>query len=62
LEIADYLNRIRQPFNVNQIAQSAAIAALADEDFLQESIVSNKQGLLQLSNEFEALGHQFYPR
>ncbi|VVH64241.1 Biosynthetic Aromatic amino acid aminotransferase beta (EC [uncultured Gammaproteobacteria bacterium] len=60
-EIADYLNRIRQPFNVNQIAQSAAIAALADEDFLQESIVSNKQGLLQLSNEFEALGLSYIP-
>jgi histidinol-phosphate/aromatic aminotransferase/cobyric acid decarboxylase-like protein len=35
---------------VNHIAQSAAIAALADEDFLQESISSNRQGLIQLAN------------
>ena len=60
-EIADYLNRIRQPFNVNHIAQSAAIAALADEDFLQESILSNRQGLLQLTNGFEALGLSYIP-
>lgn len=55
-EIADYLNRIRQPFNVNNIAQSAAISALADRDFLQQSIALNKQGLAQLSSGFEALG------
>ncbi len=60
-EIADYLNRIRQPFNVNHIAQSAAIAALADEDFLQKSILCNKQGLLQLTNGFRALGLPYIP-
>ncbi|SMM97915.1 Biosynthetic Aromatic amino acid aminotransferase beta @ Histidinol-phosphate aminotransferase [uncultured Candidatus Thioglobus sp.] len=56
VEIADYINRLRQPFNVNHIAQTAAIAALADEDFLQKSILSNRQGLRQLANGFEALG------
>lgn len=56
VEIADYVNRLRQPFNVNHIAQTAAIAALADEDFLQKSILSNRQGLRQLANGFEALG------
>lgn len=37
-EIADYLNRIRQPFNVNHIAQSAAIAVLNDKDFIIQSV------------------------
>lgn len=60
-EIADYLNRIRQPFNVNHIAQSAAISALADKDFLQQSVASNKQGLVQLSSGFEALGLSYIP-
>lgn len=60
-EIADYLNRIRQPFNVNHIAQIAAISALADKDFLQQSVASNKQGLVQLSSGFEALGLSYIP-
>ncbi len=55
-EIADYLNRIRQPFNVNHIAQSAAIAAIADEGFLARSVTANKNGLLQLSQGFNRLG------
>jgi len=33
--LTDLLNRVRQPFNVNTLAQAAAIAALADADFLQ---------------------------
>lgn len=60
-EIADYLNRVRQPFNVNHIAQRAAISALADKDFLQQSVASNKQGLTQLSSGFEALGLSYIP-
>ncbi len=60
-EIADYLNRVRQPFNVNHIAQSAALAALADKDFLQRSVLSNKQGLAQLASGFEALGLSYIP-
>lgn len=48
IEIADYLNRIRQPFNVNSIAQVAAITALDDEGFLVKSIQENKLGLKQL--------------
>ena len=36
--LADILNRIRQPFNVNSLAQAAAIAALDDEAFLQDTV------------------------
>ena len=58
-EIADYLNRIRQPFNVNLIAQEAAIAALSDADFLAESVKVNSGGLLQLEEGFRSLGLKF---
>lgn len=58
-EIADYLNRIRQPFNVNLIAQEAAIAALSDADFLAESVKINSDGLLQLEEGFRSLGLKF---
>jgi histidinol-phosphate aminotransferase len=53
--IADYLNRIRQPFNVNHIAQTAAISALADDSFLTRSVLANKNGLIQLSKRFDKL-------
>ncbi|BBB22611.1 histidinol-phosphate aminotransferase [Abyssogena phaseoliformis symbiont OG214] len=54
-KIADYLNRIRQPFNVNHIAQIAAISALADDSFLTRSILANKNGLIQLSKGLDEL-------
>lgn len=54
--IADVLNRIRQPFNVNSLGLVAAVAALEDEEYLQESRASNKQGLQQLSTAFDRLG------
>lgn len=60
-EIADYLNRIRQPFNVNHIAQSAAIAALGDKDFIAQSVSENKKGLLQLAKGFDKLGLSYIP-
>lgn len=36
--LADLLNRVRQPFNVNSLAQAAAIAALEDESFLENTL------------------------
>jgi len=60
-QIADYLNRIRQPFNVNYVAQIAATAALADEAFLVRSVVANKNGLLQLSQGFDKLDLSYIP-
>ena len=46
--VADMLNRVRQPFNVNSLAQAAAIAALADNDYVAESRALNRDGLAQL--------------
>jgi histidinol-phosphate aminotransferase len=60
-EITDLLNRIRQPFNVNALAQAAASAALFDDDFLAQSLRVNQEGLVQISTALHALGLAFIP-
>ncbi|MDR3482446.1 MAG: histidinol-phosphate transaminase [Burkholderiaceae bacterium] len=59
--ITDLLNRIRQPFNVNSLAQAAAIAALNDQAFLQQSARLNAEGYRQLTKAFDALGLEYVP-
>lgn len=60
-EIAEVLNRVRQPFNVNSLAQSAAVAALQDTDFVDRSRVLNDAGLRVLTDELSALGLDVIP-
>ena len=60
-ELTDLLNRVRQPFNVNTLAQAAAVAALADADFLRASYVLNLRGMQQLVEGFNALGLEHVP-
>jgi len=52
--IADLLNRLRQPFNANALAQAAAVAALGDEDYMGESRRLNDAGLAELTAAFDA--------
>lgn len=59
--ITDLLNRIRQPFNVNSFAQVAAIAALADDDFVARSAKLNADGYRQLTQAFDELKLQYVP-
>jgi len=59
--IADVLNRVRQPFNVNSIALAAAAAVLEDEDYLNRSREVNEAGLRQLAEGFEKIGVPFIP-
>lgn len=61
LAVADMLNRVRQPFNVNSIAQAAALAALADADYVAESARLNREGLVQLMRGLDALGLTYMP-
>ena len=58
---ASLLNRVREPFNVNSIAQVAATAALEDTDFVEESRRVNEAGLKFLSVFFEAHGLSYVP-
>jgi len=59
--IADLLNRVRQPFNVNSLALVAAAAALDDHEHLNKSLLLNKQGMLELTNAFSALSLSYIP-
>lgn len=60
-EIVKFLNRVRQPFNVNAIAQAAALAALDDTAFTEKCVRENRAGLLQLEAGFRAQGLEFVP-
>ncbi|MCX8085062.1 MAG: histidinol-phosphate transaminase [Calditerrivibrio sp.] len=55
----DMLNRVRQPFNVNMVAQIAAIAALEDKDFVRNSIKVNREGKAYLYKQFKEMGLDF---
>ncbi|NOT12669.1 MAG: histidinol-phosphate transaminase [Methylococcaceae bacterium] len=55
-EIADILNRVRQPFNNNSLALAAAEAALNDAEHLASSINVNALGMQQLTEGFKNLG------
>lgn len=59
--LTDLLNRIRQPFNVNSLAQAAAIAALQDEVFLKKGYELNKAGYVQLTEAFEQMKLPYLP-
>lgn len=59
--ITDLLNRIRQPFNVNSLAQAAAVAALNDTVFLQKSAKLNADGYRQLTQAFDAMNLEYVP-
>jgi histidinol-phosphate aminotransferase len=59
--VADVMNRVRQPFNVNSIALAAASAALEDMEFVARSYAGNLQGLRQLREGAERLGLEFIP-
>ncbi|HFD79138.1 MAG TPA: histidinol-phosphate transaminase [Gammaproteobacteria bacterium] len=59
--LADLLNRVRQPFNVNSLAQAAAVAALADEAHLRDSVRLNRDGMRQLEAGLRALRLDFIP-
>ncbi len=60
-EIIDAMNRIRQPFNVNSLAQRAAVAALKDEKHLEKTKLTNEKGKEYLYKELEALKITYIP-
>lgn len=60
-DIADLMNRVRQPFNVNLLAQEAALAVLQDEVHLEKSILLNHSGIQQLTQGFAKLGLSWIP-
>jgi histidinol-phosphate aminotransferase len=61
LQVADMMNRVRQPFNVNSVAQAAAVAALQDADFVQQTFALNRRGMKQITDGLSKLGLAYIP-
>ncbi len=60
-EIADLLNRVRQPFNNNSLALVAAKAALNDAEHVRATVENNALGMTQLTDDFKELGLTWIP-
>jgi histidinol-phosphate aminotransferase len=55
------MNRIRQPFNVNTLAQVAALAALHDESHIRSSVEAVREGLRGISAALDSMGISYVP-
>ena len=60
-EVADLLNRVRQPFNVDSLAQAAAAASLGDGDHIARSVALNDAGMREVVDGLERLGVAWIP-
>lgn len=60
-EVADLMNRVRQPFNVNNLALAAAVAALDDHTFVADSYELNRRGIEQIVAGLKRLGMEYIP-
>jgi histidinol-phosphate aminotransferase len=60
-QVMDMLNRVRQPFNVNSVAQAAAVAAIHDTEFVQRTFELNQRGMKQIVSGLTKLGLEYIP-
>jgi histidinol-phosphate aminotransferase len=60
-QVTDMMNRVRQPFNVNSVAQAAAVAALRDVSFVKKTFELNRIGMVQITEGLTKLGLQYIP-
>jgi len=60
-QVVDMMNRVRQPFNVNSMAQSAAVAALQDADFVRQTFELNRRGMKQIVEGLTKMGLESIP-
>lgn len=60
-DIASMLNKVREPFNVNSIAQAAAIAALGEEEYLKSCIKLVHDEKKRFYEVFDSLGTKYVP-
>jgi len=60
-ELAAVLQRTRQPFNANGIAQAGALAGLADEEHMRKTRDLTREGREYFEKEFAAIGLEFVP-
>jgi histidinol-phosphate aminotransferase len=60
-QVTDMMNRVRQPFNVNSVAQAAAVAALRDVSFVKKTFELNQRGMQQITEGLTKLGLEYIP-
>ena len=60
-ELIGLISRVKEPFNVNMLAQGAALAALGDEEHVKNSVAMNEQGKKYLYTEFERMNLPYVP-
>jgi histidinol-phosphate aminotransferase len=60
-QVTDMMNRVRQPFNVNSVAQAAAVAALRDVSFVKKTFELNQRGMAQITDGLTKLGLEYIP-
>ena len=60
-DLAELMQRVRQPFSVNCMALCAAEAALSDQEHITRSVALNQQGMRQLTEAFAAMGLVYLP-
>ena len=60
-KVIDYLERARQPFNVNRLAQVAALAALDDDEHVRRCVAANETAKGFFYRELAALGLRYIP-
>jgi histidinol-phosphate aminotransferase len=60
-ELIGFLQRARHPFNVNKLAEAAAIAALDDTEHVERTLALNAAGIDFLTRELTALGYEVWP-
>ena len=60
-EIIQALHQVREPFNVNALAQAAAVASLGDPGHVERARQSNRSGLRYYCEQFQRLGLDYVP-
>ncbi len=60
-QISEILQKARQPFNANEVAQRAALASLADTTHVQATVENNAEGLAFYEEAFQQRGMEYVP-
>ncbi|MBA4496053.1 histidinol-phosphate transaminase [Paenactinomyces guangxiensis] len=60
-DVINELNRVREPFNVNRLAQQAALAALKDQTFVTYCCNQNRLGIKKITNKLDEWGLHYFP-
>lgn len=61
VEVASMLHKARAPFNLNALAQAAALAALDDEEHVQRTVAMTRNGMLAYEEAFRSMGLEWIP-